>query len=34
VLGAGDRVPTQLFNGAAEFLAHLYRDLADERRYA
>jgi len=34
VLGTGDRVPTQLFNGYAEFVADLYKDLQNERLYA
>jgi sulfoxide reductase catalytic subunit YedY len=34
VLGTGERVPTRLFNGYAEFVAHLYQDLGDERLYA
>ena len=33
VLGTGDRVPTQLFNGYAEFVADLYKDLQNERLY-
>jgi sulfoxide reductase catalytic subunit YedY len=33
VLGTGDRVPTQLFNGYAEFVAGLYKDLQKERLY-
>jgi methionine sulfoxide reductase catalytic subunit len=34
VLGTGERVPTQLFNGYAEFVAHLYDGLAGERLFA
>ena len=34
VLGSGERVPTQLFNGYAEFVADLYKDLQNERLYA
>ena len=34
VLGTGDRVPTQLFNGYAEFVADIYKDLQNERLYA
>ena len=34
VLGAGRRVPTQLFNGYAEQVAHLYAGLDGERLYA
>jgi sulfoxide reductase catalytic subunit YedY len=34
VLGTGDRVPTQLFNGYAEFVGDLYKDLQNERLYA
>jgi sulfoxide reductase catalytic subunit YedY len=34
LLGTGERVPTRLFNGYAEFVAHLYRDLEGERLYA
>jgi sulfoxide reductase catalytic subunit YedY len=33
VLGTGDRVPTQLFNGYAEFVADVYKDLQNERLY-
>jgi sulfoxide reductase catalytic subunit YedY len=33
VLGTGDRVPTQLFNGYAEFVTDLYKDLQNERLY-
>ncbi len=29
VLGTGENVPTLLFNGYGEFVAHLYRDLTD-----
>lgn len=31
VLGTSDRVPTQLFNGDAAFVAHLFWTLAVER---
>jgi sulfoxide reductase catalytic subunit YedY len=34
VLGTGERVPTQLFNGYAEFVAHLYGGLEGERLFA
>ena len=34
VLGTGERVPTQLFNGYAEFVGDLYKDLQNERLYA
>jgi sulfoxide reductase catalytic subunit YedY len=34
VLGTGERVPTQLFNGYAEFVAHLYDGLEGERLFA
>ena len=33
VLGSGDRVPTQLFNGYGEFVAPLYANLASEKLY-
>ncbi|MGJ8531382.1 MAG: protein-methionine-sulfoxide reductase catalytic subunit MsrP [Alphaproteobacteria bacterium] len=33
VLGSGDRVPTQLFNGYAEQVAHLYKDLPEDQLY-
>jgi methionine sulfoxide reductase catalytic subunit len=33
VLGTGDRVPTQLFNGYAEFVAPLYAELSGEILY-
>jgi sulfoxide reductase catalytic subunit YedY len=33
VLGTGERVPTQLFNGYAEYVADLYKDLQGERLY-
>ena len=29
MLGTGNRVPTQLFNGYAEQVAHLYPDMKD-----
>jgi len=34
VLGTNERVPTLLFNGYAEFVAHLYEDLEGERLFA
>lgn len=34
VLGTNTRVPTRLFNGYAEFVQHLYRDISGERLYA
>jgi methionine sulfoxide reductase catalytic subunit len=34
VLGTGDRVPTQLFNGYGEFVAGLYTGLQKERLWA
>jgi sulfoxide reductase catalytic subunit YedY len=34
VLGTDERVPTQLFNGYAEYVADLYKDLKGERLYA
>jgi methionine sulfoxide reductase catalytic subunit len=34
VLGTDERVPTQLFNGYAEYVADLYRGLDGERLYA
>jgi methionine sulfoxide reductase catalytic subunit len=34
VLGSGEQVPTQLFNGYAAFVAHLYQGLERERLYA
>jgi sulfoxide reductase catalytic subunit YedY len=34
VLGTSERVPTQLFNGYAEFVADLYKDLKGERLFA
>jgi len=33
VLGAGKRVPTQLYNGYEEFVADLYKDLQKEKLY-
>ena len=33
VLGTDDRIPTQLFNGYEEQVAHLYKDLQDEVLY-
>jgi sulfoxide reductase catalytic subunit YedY len=34
VLGRAGRVPTQLFNGYAEFVADLYKGMENERLYA
>lgn len=34
VLGSGERVPTLLYNGYAAQVAHLYKDLQDERLFA
>jgi sulfoxide reductase catalytic subunit YedY len=34
VLGTEERVPTQLFNGYGEYVAHLYRGLDGERLFA
>ena len=34
VLGTDERMPTQIFNGYGEFVAHLYEGLEDERLYA
>ncbi|MGH6914057.1 MAG: protein-methionine-sulfoxide reductase catalytic subunit MsrP [Geminicoccales bacterium] len=34
VVGTNERVPTQLFNGYAEFVADLYKGLESERLYA
>ena len=34
VIGTGERVPTQLFNGYGEFVASLYTNLQNERLYA
>ncbi|MBI1775714.1 MAG: protein-methionine-sulfoxide reductase catalytic subunit MsrP [Proteobacteria bacterium] len=34
VLGTNERVPTLLFNGYAEFVAEIYKDLKGERLYA
>jgi sulfoxide reductase catalytic subunit YedY len=34
VLGSGDRIPTQLFNGYGEFVAGLYTNLQKERLWA
>jgi methionine sulfoxide reductase catalytic subunit len=33
VLGTGERVPTQLFNGYGEYVAELYKGLENERLY-
>ena len=32
-LGTGKRVPTLLYNGYAEFVAHLYKDLKGEKLF-
>ena len=34
VLGKAGRVPTQLFNGYAEYVADLYKGMEGERLYA
>jgi sulfoxide reductase catalytic subunit YedY len=34
LLGSGERVPTQLFNGYAAFVMDLYQGLESERLYA
>jgi sulfoxide reductase catalytic subunit YedY len=34
VIGTGERVPTQLFNGYGEYVAALYRGLENERLWA
>ncbi|MEL6962760.1 MAG: protein-methionine-sulfoxide reductase catalytic subunit MsrP, partial [Pseudomonadota bacterium] len=34
MLGTGERVPTQLYNGYAPQVAHLYKDRQDERLFA
>ena len=34
VLGSGERVPTQIWNGYGEFVAHLYDNLKGERLFA
>jgi len=34
VIGTGERVPTQLFNGYGEYVADLYKDMAGERLWA
>ncbi len=34
LLGSGERVPTQLFNGYGEFVAGLYTGLQSERLWA
>jgi len=31
LLGSGERVPTQLYNGYAEQVAHLYADMPQDR---
>ncbi|MFK8035414.1 MAG: protein-methionine-sulfoxide reductase catalytic subunit MsrP, partial [Hyphomicrobiales bacterium] len=33
VLGTGERVPSVLFNGYGEQVAHLYKDIPDEQLY-
>ena len=33
VLGTGEKVPTQLFNGYGEYVADIYKDMKDERLY-
>jgi sulfoxide reductase catalytic subunit YedY len=33
VLGTGDEVPTQLFNGYGEFVADLYKGMDGEKLY-
>ena len=33
VLGSGERVPTQIFNGYGEFVASLYPDLNDRNYF-
>jgi sulfoxide reductase catalytic subunit YedY len=33
LLGSGDRVPTRLYNGYAEFVAHLYKGIEGEKLY-
>ena len=33
VLGSGERVPTQLYNGYGEFVAELYQGLEGERLF-
>jgi sulfoxide reductase catalytic subunit YedY len=33
ILGTGERVPTQLFNGYGEFVASLYKGLENEKLY-
>ncbi|GGG48623.1 mononuclear molybdenum enzyme YedY [Caldovatus sediminis] len=34
VLGTGERIPTRIFNGYGEFVAHLYVNLQNERLWA
>jgi len=34
VIGTGERVPTQLFNGYGEYVADLYKDMVGERLWA
>ncbi|MDX1738205.1 MAG: protein-methionine-sulfoxide reductase catalytic subunit MsrP, partial [Alphaproteobacteria bacterium] len=33
VLGTDDRVPTQLYNGYGDYVAHLYKDIKNERLF-
>ena len=33
MLGSNERIPTQLYNGYGEFVAHLYTDLKNESLY-
>jgi sulfoxide reductase catalytic subunit YedY len=33
VLGKGDKVPTQLYNGYGEYVADLYKDLKSEKLF-
>jgi len=33
VLDKGERIPTQLYNGYGEFVAHLYKDMAGEKLF-
>ncbi|MBX6376805.1 MAG: protein-methionine-sulfoxide reductase catalytic subunit MsrP, partial [Acetobacteraceae bacterium] len=34
VLGTNERIPTQIFNGYGEFVAHLYTNMPNERLWA
>ena len=34
VIGTNETVPTQIFNGYGEYVAHLYEGMEDERLYA